>query len=49
MAGALTNSGFLGLDNYYAGGGSTLSIGGALTNTGTLDGRQLRRPRRWTR
>ena len=35
--GALTNSGFLGLDNNYAQGGSTLSIGGALTNTGTLD------------
>ena len=37
VAGALTNSGSLGIDNYYGGGGSTLSIGGALTNTGTLD------------
>ena len=35
--GALTNSGLLFVDPYYSAGGSTLSIGGALTNTGTLD------------
>jgi Hyphally regulated cell wall protein N-terminal len=36
--GSLTNSGFISLDYPYMGaGGSTLSIGGALTNTGTLN------------
>ena len=35
--GALTNSGFLNLDYQDNGGGSTLSIGGALTNTNMLD------------
>ena len=34
--GALTNSGFLFVDPYYSAGGSTLSIGGALTNTDEL-------------
>ena len=43
--GALANSGFLSLDYDAYDGGSTLSIGGALTNTGTLDiGSGLRRP-----
>ena len=36
MAGALTNSGSLSLDSYYHTSGSTLSIGGTLTNTGML-------------
>ncbi len=35
--GSVTNSGFLGVDWYYARSGSTLSIGGALTNTGILE------------
>jgi hypothetical protein len=34
--GALTDSGFLALDYIFSSGGSTLSIGGALTNTGRL-------------
>jgi hypothetical protein len=35
-SGPLTNSGFLSLDSFHELGGSTLSIGGALTNTDTL-------------
>ena len=35
--GSVTNSGLLRLDYYTSSGGSTLSIGGALTNTGSLD------------
>ena len=35
--GPLTNSRLLNLDSYYSPGGSTLSIGGALTNAGALD------------